>query len=129
MDFQHSVRTNLSFADAVARARAALADEGFGVLTEIDVQKTLAEKIGADVAPYLILGACNPHLAHRALEVDARVGVLLPCNVTVRVDDGRTVVSAMDPQVMTAFDGTDGLVPVATEAAQRIQRVLASFAN
>jgi Uncharacterized conserved protein len=100
--------TPLSFADAVARAREALAKEGFGVLTEIDVQATLKKKLDVDREPYLILGACHPPSAHKALSAVPEVGVLLPCNVTVSVEGGTTVVRAMDPEgVMGLLDSPE----------------------
>lgn len=129
MDFQKSVTTALPYADAVATVRAALTEQGFGVITEIDMQATLHTKIGADIDPYVILGACNPTLAHQALQTDPRVGVLLPCNVTVAQTDTGTRVSIMDPAVMTAFDSTDALAGVAAEAATRLDAVLATLAG
>jgi uncharacterized protein (DUF302 family) len=96
--------TKLSFAKAVAACRAALQKEGFGVLSEIDIQAKLKEKLGVDLEPYLILGACHPPSAHRALGAEPAVGVLLPCNVTVSREDGKTVVRAMNPSgVMDAL--------------------------
>ncbi len=90
-------RVPLSFSEAVDRCREALAAEGFGVLTEIDIQKTLKKKLDVDREPFVILGACHPPSAHRALEAAPQVGVLLPCNVTVSVEGGETVVRAMNP--------------------------------
>ena len=117
-------------AERVARAaREALREQGFGVLTEIDVQATMREKLGEETGPYLILGACNPALAHRALTTDRSIGVLLPCNVVVRVDDGRTVVEALDPDVMVTFTGKPELEPVATEAKARLAAALESVAK
>jgi uncharacterized protein (DUF302 family) len=108
----------------VQRVRAALKDQGFGVLTEIDVQATLRDKLGEEMEDYLILGACNPPLAHRALEVDRRIGLLLPCNVVVRADGDDTVVEALDPQVMVGVSGQSALEPVADEAARRLAAAL-----
>jgi uncharacterized protein (DUF302 family) len=115
------------FDEAVARTRAALREEGFGVLTEIDVQRTLREKIGAEVEEYLILGACNPALAHRALETDRRIGLLLPCNVVVRADGDETVVEALDPQTMVGVTERPALQPVADEAGRRLTAALAAL--
>lgn len=115
-----------SYDEAVAACRAALAEEGFGVLTEIDVKATLAMKLGVDRSPYLILGACHPESAHRVLQAAADVGVLLPCNVTVSVEDGKTVVRAMDPgAVMTMVDNAV-VAEVAGDIRARLERVLDS---
>ncbi len=125
MDLALSIVTSLPFEEAVAATRAALANEGFGVLTEIDVQATLKSKLNEDMEPYLILGACNPQLAHRALEVERQIGLLLPCNVVVRRDGDRTLVEAVDPQVMVSLPGLPALQPVADEATQRLSAALA----
>lgn len=124
MDFQRSVVSQLAYDEAVTAVRAALSAQGFGVVTEIDMRATLAKKIGVEIEPYLILGACAPALAHQALQIDHRVGVLLPCNVTVSERDGQTHVAIMDPRIMTTFTGTDALAPVADEAARRLNAVL-----
>ena len=113
--------------EAVADVRAALADQGFGVLTEIDIRATLAAKLGVDVAPQVILGACRPPLAHRALEIDPSVASMLPCNVVVRaLDDDTTVVEAFDPEAMTALAGEE-LAPVAEEARTLLTAALAAL--
>lgn len=124
MGYGTGIRLRASFDDAVARVRSALRDQGFGVLTEIDVQATLKEKLGEDMAPYLILGACSPPLAHRALEVDRRIGLLLPCNVVVRAEGDVIVVEALDPQIMVGLTGQAALAPVADEAAARLGAAL-----
>ena len=98
-----SETTQLPFDEAVERVRAELAKEGFGVLCEIDVRATLKEKLGVDSEPYLILGACNPPLAHRALEAEPEVGVLLPCNVVVYEREGESHISAVDPERMLSI--------------------------
>ena len=116
--------TSLAFADAVARVRETLGEEGFGVLTEIDVQATLREKLGKDVAPYLILGACNPPYAHRALELEAELGTLLPCNVVVFEQDGVTHVSAVDPVAMLSIVDNPALEPVAAEIREKVERAV-----
>jgi uncharacterized protein (DUF302 family) len=124
MDFQHTVTVDLPYDEAVTRVRSELAKQGFGVITEIDLKATLHAKIGVDIEPHVILGACNPTLAARALSLDPRVAVLLPCNVTVSVAGGQTLVRVMDPQVMTAFDGTAALAEVADDASRRLRAVL-----
>jgi uncharacterized protein (DUF302 family) len=127
MDYAITVRTALPFAEAAARVREALRGQGFGVLTEIDIQATLREKLGKELGQYLILGACNPPLAHRALAADTSAGLLLPCNVVVRTDAGLTVVEALDPQAMVAVTGEPSLKAVAEEAAGRLRAALASL--
>lgn len=115
---------------AVSRVADALKAEGFGVLTTIDVQDTLKKKIGADVRPYVILGACNPQLAHRALDVDPHVGLLLPCNVVVReIADGQLEVDIADPKAMFTVVDKPELAPVATEAEARLRRVVEALAR
>ena len=115
------------FAEAVARVRAALAGQGFGVLTEIDVTATLKAKLGEQIEDYVILGACNPPFAHQALEVDRSIGLLLPCNVVVRAAAEGTVVEALDPQVMVTLTGRPELKPVADEVSRRLAAVLAEL--
>ncbi len=128
MSFGKAITLDVPFEQAVAKVRGALKDEGFGVLTEIDVTATMREKLGADVEDYVILGACNPPLAYSALGVDRSIGLLLPCNVVVRAGAGGTVVEALDPQVMVQLTGLSALAPVADEAASRLDRVLAALA-
>lgn len=115
------------YEDTVARVREALADEGFGVLTEIDVKATLKKKIDVDFRPYVILGACNPPLAHRALSTEIDIGLLLPCNVIVYQADEprRSVVGVMDPVAALALTGRDDIRPVAEDVKARMERVLA----
>ncbi|HSP74420.1 MAG TPA: DUF302 domain-containing protein [Gaiellaceae bacterium] len=117
--------TSLSFDDAVARVRETLKDEGFGVLTEIDVQATLQEKLGEQVEPYVILGACNPPYAHRALGIEPELGTLLPCNVVVYTQqDGATRVSAADPVAMLGIVGRTDLDPIAAEIREKVERAV-----
>jgi uncharacterized protein (DUF302 family) len=119
-----------SFDDAVRRPREALAEQGFGVLTEIDFKATLKAKLNEDMEDYLILGACNPPLAHRAVNVDRQIGLLLPCNVVVRVDpevEGTVLVEAMDPQVLVDVTGEAELRPVADEVATKLQAAIDSL--
>ena len=119
----------LGFDDAVERTRELLQTEGFGVLTEIDMKAKLKEKIGADIQRYLILGACNPPLAHKALQAEPEIGLLLPCNVIVyEAPDGKTVVSAMDPGVMSKVVGDNpAMEEVAKDARARLERVIAKL--
>jgi len=118
----------MAFADAVAAVRQALAGEGFGVLTEIDVRATLKKKLDADFRNYVILGACNPPLAHQALSAEPAVGLLLPCNVVVsEEDDGTAVVSAIDPVRQFTLLGRPEIEPLAHEVGARLRRVLAAM--
>jgi uncharacterized protein (DUF302 family) len=129
-DYGISITLDTGFAETVERTRAALAEQGFGVLTEIDVAATMKAKLAQDMAPYLILGACNPPLAHQAISVDPSIGMLLPCNVVVRSIDGtHTLVEAMDPNVMVTATGNTGLAPVAAQARERITAALATLSN
>ena len=122
--FTFGTRLAGSVADIRPRVEAALKAEGFGVLTEIDVQATLKAKLGVDRPPYLILGACNPPLAHRALEADPSVGALLPCNVVLREDGADTIVEAMDPMAALGIVESAGIRPVAEEATARLEHVI-----
>ena len=119
-----SATTELPFADAVERVRGALKDNGFGVLCEIDVQATLKEKLGVEGEPYVILGACNPPLAHRALEAEPDLGVLLPCNVVVYERASETHISAVDAERMLSIVGNDELAAVAAEVRARLAAVV-----
>jgi uncharacterized protein (DUF302 family) len=118
-----------AFDDTVARVRSALAAEGFGVLTEIDVRATLKNKLDVDFRPYLILGACNPQLAHRALSSELEIGVLLPCNVVVHAGDrsDECVVAIMDPEAALSLAGNADIAPLAGEVKERLQRVLTAL--
>ncbi len=123
-----TVRLHTDFASALARVTEALKAEGFGVLTEIDVQETLKKKLGVDFRPYQILGACNPPLAYRALSAAPEVGLLLPCNVVVaQVEEGVIEVSLVDPLAMLGVIAYADLKPVAVDAAARFDRVAASL--
>lgn len=124
MDYERSVTVDLPYDEAVARTREVLAEEGFGILTEINVQATLKEKRGVDMEPYMILGACDPDLAHQALEVDRSIGVLLPCNVVVSSVEGGSRIQILDPQIMAAVTEVPRLQPLADEASRRLQHAL-----
>jgi len=124
MDYQRSISVDLPYAEAVARTVEALAEQGFGILTEIDVQATLRDKRGLEMEPYVILGACNPDLAHQALEVDRSIGVLLPCNVVVSSRGEGSTVRILDPQIMASVTELPALQPLADEASTRLQAVL-----
>jgi uncharacterized protein (DUF302 family) len=117
-------RVVLAYPEAVARTRELLKEEGFGVLTEIDVKKTLKEKLGAEFRQYVILGACNPPLAHRALQAEREIGLILPCNVIVYEDGDGSVVSVMDPIPALGLVGNEALRPIAEDAAARLHRVI-----
>ena len=119
-----STITPLSFEEAAARVREELAAEGFGVLCEIDVQATLKQKLGAEREPYLILGACNPSLAHAALEAEPELGTLLPCNVVVYQQHGETHIAAIDAEQMLSIVGNDDLAPTASEVRRRLSTVV-----
>lgn len=111
----------------VLRVKEALKAEGFGVLTEIDVQQTLREKLGVQMPPYLILGVCNPHLAHRALELEPAIGLLLPCNVVVRTLDKECSVEVADPDALIGISRNQQLTPIAEEAKQHLQKAIATL--
>lgn len=127
MHYRRTLGLTLPFTEAVSRAKEALAEQGFGILTEIDVQATLRQKRGVEMEPYLILGACAPDLAQQALEADRGVSVLLPCNVVVsQVGDGSTV-RVLDPQTMVSMTGRPELQPMADEAGRRLDAALAAL--
>ena len=114
-----------AFSTTLDAVRTALSEQGFGVLTEIDLAATLKAKIGAEIPPQVILGACRPPLAHAAVLAEPSIGLLLPCNVVVRaLDEDRTVVEAMDPQVMVTLTGNEELAGIADEARQRLAAAL-----
>lgn len=124
------VYLNTDYDTAVSQVTAELQKEGFGVLTEIDVQATLKKKIDVDFRPYTILGACNPPLAHNALTIAPEVGLLLPCNVTVaQEEDGRILVSIIDPEVMLGVVENPALEAIACDAKERLARVVQALAN
>lgn len=119
---------NYSFLEAIDKVTEALAKEGFGILTEIDVAATMKKKLDKNMRPYRILGACNPHLAHRALSSENSIGLLLPCNVVVREDDAEHVnVEFLDPDMMQELSGDAEVEAVAIEAKERLVRVMQSL--
>ncbi len=128
MSYHFTRQLNLSMAEAEKRVVARLAEDGFGVLTEIDVKATLKKKLGVEFTPYKILGACNPHFAYQALQVEPHIGTMLPCNVILRATtEGVVEVSAVDPLAsMQAIDNPE-LGAVATQVRDRLRRVIASL--
>jgi uncharacterized protein (DUF302 family) len=122
-----SKTVGLTYEQAVEKVTAELKKEGFGVLTTIDVKETLKAKLNVEFPRYIILGACNPPFAHKALQAEEHIGLLLPCNVIVYEKAGTTVVAAFDPMVMTAVVGTPGMQPIAKEVRERLDRVIAAM--
>lgn len=128
MSYALSATLNRTFADALEATREALAEQGFGVLTEIDIKATMKAKLDLDVDPQVILGACRPPLAHAALQVEPSIGLLLPCNVVVRyLEPESTMVEALDPAVMVQLTKNPALGPIATDAAERLSAALDSL--
>lgn len=129
-DFTISTTIDAPYEETVARVREALPEIGFGVLTEIDIAATLKNKLGVDVPPKLILGACQPELAHRALQADPRVAAIMPCNVVVSdAGNGTTTVEAMDPNLMPRITGTSELESVVADARERLSGMLDSLTS
>ncbi|OBH79858.1 DUF302 domain-containing protein [Mycobacterium scrofulaceum] len=127
-----STRLVAGFDDAVARTREALARQGFSILTEIDVRARLQAQLGVDLEDYLILGACNPALAYRAINVDREIGLLLPCNMLVRADPGdagSVIVEAMDPGLLVEVTGEPALVTIAAEVTENLRAAIASLSE
>ena len=125
--FTMSAEVPAAYDATVARVRSLLTDAGFGVLTEIDLAATLRAKLGVELPPKIILGACRPQLAHRALELDPRVAVMLPCNVVVTAAGEHTLVEAFDPAAMTSFSDAAGMDEVASDARARLDGMLAAL--
>jgi len=126
MQYGFSKTVDMPFEQTIEKVTAELKKEGFGVLTSIDVKETLKQKINVDFKKYTILGACNPPIAHKALQEEEEIGLLLPCNVIVYEKDGKTRVSIFDPMVMTWIVENDQMKPIATEVQEKLQRVLAA---
>ncbi len=129
MTYYTAASVGTPFEETVTRTRDLLAAEGFGVITEVDVRETMKKKLGIDFRNYLILGACNPPLAHRALETEDKIGVLLPCNVIVQETDAGVEVAAMDPVAAMGAIGNEALEGVAAEVKSRLDRVIAGLSG
>lgn len=127
MNYGFSKIVALSFNEAIEKVTDELKKEGFGVLTAIDIKETLKKKIDVDVPRYTILGACNPHFAHKALQTEIEVGLLLPCNVIVYESDGATHVSVFDPLVMEKIIENPAMKPIAEDVQQKLRRVIAAM--
>jgi uncharacterized protein (DUF302 family) len=129
-DFGIRVTLNIPYEAAIEKATAALKEEGFGVLTEIDVKTTLKKKLDADFRRYVILGACNPNLAYQALQSELEIGLLLPCNVIVyETDEGQSNVSILNPMSMMDIAESDSLESVASQAEEKLNRVVEALAD
>jgi len=127
MKYGISKQVSLSYENAVIKATDELKKEGFGVLTTIDVKETLKKKIDIDIPRYIILGACNPPFAHKAIQAEPEIGLLLPCNVIVYEKENAVHVAAFDPQIMGAVIDNPALLPIADEVRTRLQRVMAAM--
>jgi uncharacterized protein (DUF302 family) len=127
MTYGISKHVSLSYDEAIAKVTDELKKEGFGVLTTIDVKETLKKKIDVDVPRYIILGACNPPFAHKAIQAEQEIGLLLPCNVIVYEKENAVHVAAFDPQIMGALIDNPSLKPIADEVRTRLQRVMAAL--
>lgn len=127
----YGIRTtlNTSYEEAIPKITDALKKEGFGILTEINVKETIKKKLDKEFPKYTILGACNPQLAYQALTVETEIGLLLPCNVIVYEKEGKTVVSAQDPEAALSVVGNEKIAPVAKEARERLSRAIRSLAG
>ena len=128
MILEPAVTLDMEFDEALPVVKAALAEQGFGTLTEIDVKATLHAKIGKEIEPYVIIGACNPNLAGRALDVQRRIGSLLPCNVVVRQSGDGVLVEAMDPALMSQVTGEEAIGPIAAEAESLLRAAMEKLA-
>lgn len=127
MSYNYKREVSLPYADAVAKTRDALAKQGFGIITEIDVKATLKKKLNIDTDNYIILGACNPKLAHQAMQAEQDIGVLLPCNVIVYEKNGKTFVASILPTVQLGKIGNQKLLPIASEVEKRLKEAVNSI--
>ncbi len=129
MSYALTTTVDQPFESTLQATRSALSEQGFGILSEIELAATLKAKLDADIAPQVILGACRPPLAHAAIQAEPSIGLLLPCNVVVRsLEDGRTIVEAMDPAIMVTVTGNHNLADVSADARNRLNTALASVA-
>lgn len=126
MRYGFSKTVTMSYEQAVEKVTAELKKEEFGVLTTIDVRETLKKKLDVDIGKYVILGACNPPFAYRALQAEEQIGLLLPCNVVVYEKHGKTIVGVFDPMIMTSVIENEKIQPIAQEVRQKLERVLAA---
>lgn len=129
MVFEEAVLLSLPFTEALTKVKEAFAAQGFGTLTEIDMAATLHAKLGKEMSPYVIVGACNPRLASQALDAEPQMGVLLPCNVVVRETDAGVLVEAMDPGIMATLTDREAIRPIAAEARELIGNALNSLVD
>ncbi len=129
MNYARTIGLQLPYEEAVVKVKEAFKERGFGTLTEIDMQAALREKIGAETGRYLIIGACNPHLANRALQVEPRIGLLQPCNVVVRETSDGVIVDALNPDIMASVPENPDLVPIADEAGRLVDAALTALSD
>jgi uncharacterized protein (DUF302 family) len=127
MNYNNSREINLEFNEAISRVREALKNEGFGILTEIDVKSTLKNKLGVDYEDYVILGACNPPFAYKALQAEKEIGLLLPCNVIVYRKDGKTFVSSINPEEAMSMVENQELKEIACQVGEKLRKVVDSL--
>jgi uncharacterized protein (DUF302 family) len=127
MGYGHSTLLDAPFAEALPAVREALAAQGFGIVSEVDIAATLRNKLGVEIDPQVILGACNPSFAHRSLAAEPSIGLLLPCNVVVRAAGSGTLVEAIDPEILVEVTGNAELAGIASEVGQRLEAALASL--
>ena len=127
MAYGHSVTVAAAFPDTLEATRAALAEQGFGIVSEVDMAATLRAKLGVEIEPQVILGACNPSFAQRALAAEPSIGLLLPCNVVVRAQGAATVVEVIDPAILVQLTANEDLAPIADEVGQRLTAALAAL--